>query len=290
MAEPLSTLTLLFGLTFVVGSMLSMGLSLTIKMIWQSMKSWKIVALSLTVNFLIIPIVVIGLTSLLPLPEDVKIGFIIISLAAGAPFLPKIAQFAKANIAFAVGLMTLLMVATVIVLPIALPFVLPGSEVSALAVAKPLVFLMLLPLGIALAIRQRYSSLAEQGAKLLNPLTTFSMVALIILVFITYWREIYSTVGTGAILFSTFFVALALALGYLLGTKDAGVKRVSSLSAGARNIAAGILVATVNFPDQPMIALTILVMSLVGLVFLMVAAGEWGRKASAQEAPGQKAS
>jgi BASS family bile acid:Na+ symporter len=285
LSEAASTLISLFGLLFVVGSMLSMGFSLTIQLIFQSLKNWKIVALALTTNFLIIPVVTIGLASFLPLPEDVRSGFYILSLAAGAPFLPKLAQFAKASIAFAVGLMTLLMVATVIVLPIILPFIIQGASISAWDIARPLILLMLLPLGIALVIRQRYESFAEHAAKLLNSVTTVSLLALLFLFFIVYWNGILSTFGTGAILFSIFFISFALAAGYLLSVKDPEIKRVSGLGAAQRNIAAGILVAAVNFADRPIVGITVLVISLVGLVFLMVSAGEWGRRKLARANP-----
>jgi BASS family bile acid:Na+ symporter len=40
------------------------------------------------------------------------VGLLLLGTAAGAPFLPKLAQIAKGNLAFAVGLMVLLMVVT----------------------------------------------------------------------------------------------------------------------------------------------------------------------------------
>ncbi len=155
----------LFGLLFVVGSMLAMGLSLTVGMIAKSLKNLKFVVLTLITNFVVIPIVTIGVISFVPMAEDVKIAFFILALAAGAPFLPKLAQFAKANIAIAVGLMTLLMVATVGVLPAILPLILTGVTVNPWDIVKPLVLLLLLPLGIALLIRQRYE---EFDSTLLN--------------------------------------------------------------------------------------------------------------------------
>jgi len=278
LSEVASALLPVFGLLFIVGSMLAMGFSLTIKMIAQPLKNWKIVVLALTANFVIIPIVIIGLGSILPLPADVRYGFFILALAAGAPFLPKLAQFAKANIAFAVGLMTLLMVVTIVILPIFLPLLVPGIGIDPLAIAEPLIFLMLLPLGIALAIRHRYEAVAEHVAKLLNPVTSFSMLALLFLLFVVYWNEILSTFGTGAILFSIFFITFSLAVGYFVSIKDTGIRQVSGLGAAQRNISAGILVAAVNFPGQPLVAITVLVISLVGLVFMIIAAGEWGRK------------
>jgi predicted Na+-dependent transporter len=45
-----------------------------------------------------------------------------------------------------------------------------------------------------------------------------------------------------------------------------------------RNISVGILVAAVNFADRPLVGVTILIVSLISLVFLMIAAGEWGRR------------
>jgi len=259
--------------------MLAMGLSLTVQMIAQPLKSPKTVVLALIGNFVVMPVVTIALLYALPLQEDIAIAFVVLALAAGAPFLPKLAQFAKADIAYAVGLMTLLMVATVVILPIFLPLLIPGISINPWDIVKPLLLLLLLPLGIGLLIRQRYEEFAKNAAKLLNSVTTVSLLALLFLFFIVYWDEILSTFGTGAILFSVFFIAIALVAGYLI-SPTAGARRVSSLGTAQRNISVGILVAAVNFADKPLVGVTVLIVSLVGLVFLMVTAGEWGRKTS----------
>ena len=64
----------------------------------------------------------------------------------GAPFLPKVSQIAKGNLAFAVGLMSLLIVVTVIYLPLVLPLLLPGVSIDAGQIALSLFGLMLVPL------------------------------------------------------------------------------------------------------------------------------------------------
>ncbi|MCW4025437.1 MAG: bile acid:sodium symporter [Candidatus Bathyarchaeota archaeon] len=286
MSEVGSILIPLFALVFVVGSMLAMGLSLTIQMIAKPLKKVKTVAFALFANFVVMPLVTIGVLSVLPLQEDIQIAFYILALAAGAPFLPKLAQFAKADIAFAVGLMTLLMVATVIILPIFLPLMLSGITINPWDIVRPLLFLLLLPLGIGLLVRQRYEEFAKHTAKLLNSVTTVSLLALLFLFFIAYWDAIISTFGTGAIAFSIFFIAFALVAGYLISPKETGIRRVSSLGTAQRNISVGILVAAVNFADQPLVGVTVLIVSLVGLVFLMVTAGEWGRKSQKEKQSG----
>lgn len=257
--------------------MLEVGFDLALQSIVQSLKNLKMVIFALVTNFVIIPIFVISVSSFLSLHEDVRIGFIILSLAAGAPLVPKLAQFAKANVAFAVALMTLLMVSTVIVLPLILPLIIPGVGITPLDVAIPLILSMLLPLGIALAIRHRHKRFAEIATKLLNPVTTLSLLTLLVLFFIAYWNAIIG-VGVLTILFSLFFISFALAIGYLLSTKDRGVKRVSALGAAQRNIAAGLLVALVDFADKPLVGVTVLVISIVDLILLMIVARVWGRK------------
>ena len=80
------------------------------------------------------------------LDETFGVGLLLLGCAAGAPFLPKLAELAKGNLAFAVGAMVLLMVVTVGYLPIVLPLLLPGVTVDPWNIARSLVLLMLLPL------------------------------------------------------------------------------------------------------------------------------------------------
>ena len=130
MTEIMETLATLSLLVFVIGSMASMGLSLKIKQIIEPLKDVKLVALALVANFVLVPIVAYLITLLLPLDESLEIGLILLATAAGAPFLPKLAEVAKGNMAFSVGLMVLLMVVTIIYLPIVLPLLLQGVAVN----------------------------------------------------------------------------------------------------------------------------------------------------------------
>jgi predicted Na+-dependent transporter len=277
-AELGDTLILILGLVFVVGSMMAMGLSLTVGKIVKPLKNWKFDVIMLLVNFALVPIVTIGLAAVISLPEDVKIGVIIMALAAGAPFVPKYVHFAKGDIALSVGVMTLLIMVSAIVLPVMLPLLLPGVEVSAWEIAKPLIFLMLLPLGIGLLIKSRYEQFAEHAAKLLISVTTLSVVLLLFLFFAVYWSDIVSAYGTGAIGFSVLFVLLALVIGYFAGGREKSSRQVLGISTAQRNIGAGLLIAEINFVDRPMVGITILILSIASMVVLMIVSGEWGRK------------
>ncbi|MDD1696347.1 MAG: hypothetical protein LUQ54_05560, partial [Methanoregula sp.] len=117
-------------LVFVITSMLGMGFSLTIPQIIAPLRNTRLVLMSLAANFIIVPILVLLIAWAVPLSEGLQIGLILTGMAAGAPFLPKLVQVAKGDMAFAAGLMVLMMVVTVAYLPIVLPFVLTGVQVN----------------------------------------------------------------------------------------------------------------------------------------------------------------
>ena len=143
-------------LIFVVSSMVAMGLGLTVREIVAPLRNARLLILSLLANFVLMPLVAVGLARVLRLDEPLGVGLLLLGAAAGAPFLPLLAQMAKGNLAFAVGLMVLELVVTVGYLPIALPLMIPGVAVSPVRIAGSLFLVMLLPLGIAMAVRARY--------------------------------------------------------------------------------------------------------------------------------------
>ena len=100
-------------LSFVVSSMLAMGAGLTLSLIAEPLRDVRLVALALLANFVVMPLGALGLAKVLSLDEPFGIGLLLLGCAAGAPFLPKLAELAKGNLAFAVGAMVLLMVVTV---------------------------------------------------------------------------------------------------------------------------------------------------------------------------------
>src|SRR4029434_8981818 len=142
-------------LSFVVSSMLAMGAGLTVSQIFQPLSNARLVMLALLANFVLMPAGAVALAKALLLDEPFGVGLLLLGCAAGAPFLPKLAELAKGNLAFAVGLMVLLMVVTVGYLPIVLPLLLPGVSVNPWEIARSLMLLMLLPLVIGLALKAR---------------------------------------------------------------------------------------------------------------------------------------
>src|SRR5262249_54834162 len=110
--------------------MTAMGLGLKVAEITAPLRNIRLVAMSLLANFVMMPLAAVVFTPALRLDEPLGVGLLLLGVAAGAPFLPMLAQIARGNLAFAVALMVLLMVVTVGYLPLVLPILLPGVSVN----------------------------------------------------------------------------------------------------------------------------------------------------------------
>ena len=127
-------------LVFVLSSMLAMGLGLKVAEIMAPLRNIRLVAMLLLANFVYHALGRRSLVRILRLDEPLAVGLLLLGVAAGAPFLPLLAQIAKGNLAFAVALMVLLMVVTVGYLPLVLPILLPGVCVNPMQIARSLIY------------------------------------------------------------------------------------------------------------------------------------------------------
>ncbi len=256
---------------FVVATMLSMGLALRVTQIIEPLKKPLLVVDVLVTNFLLIPLATLALVSFLPLNEGVKIGLIILSLSAGAPFTPKLAEIAKSNTALATAVMLLLMVATVLLLPLGLPLMIGGEvAVDSASIAKSLVIMMIIPLVIGLLIKAKAENFAATWQGRMVKLSNIALLLIIVLLAVLNGKAMLDIVGYGLVAV-ILFMLISLLVGYLAGGKVYEKRVVSSLAAAQRNISAALVVAAQNFKD-PEVTVTIIAVSVVGLFILLFSA------------------
>jgi len=263
---------------FVVSSTLGVGLSLTPAQILAPLKDIRIVGLTLVANFIAAPLIAFGLWRLLGLDEPLGVGLLLCGLAAGAPFLIKLAEFAKADTGLTVGVMTLLMITTVAYVPIVLPVFLEGSAVDPLAIASSLVILMLIPLAIGLFCRSRAPELASKVRPAIGLLSTVSMVLVVVLTIVANFREVLSVYGTRGILAAVVYTAVCAGIGWALVFFSATARPVLALGTAQRNAAAAFVVAGQNF-DDPRVTVMITVVLIAEFTMLIPFARFVARKA-----------
>jgi BASS family bile acid:Na+ symporter len=266
----IETIANLMTLVFVTGSMVSMGLSLTPAEITAPLANLRTVVLALAASFVVAPLAGWGIVLLTGLDGALATGLIVIAAAAGAPFLPKLVQAAKDDVATGVGLMVLLMAATVVILPLLLPWLLTGVVVDSWAIARSLILMMLLPLALALAARARYGAAVEPVQAVCAQAANVALIVLVGLLIVMNFRDMIGLVGSHGLIAALLFYVVVAAVGYLLGGP------VMALATAQRNISAAVVVAGQNFGID--VLTFIVTASLIGMLVLFPLAGEFGRR------------
>jgi BASS family bile acid:Na+ symporter len=263
---------------FVVSSTLSVGLGLTVPQILAPLRNVRLVALSLLANFVLAPIVAIGLARLLALEEPLEVGLLLVGLAGGAPFLLKLADLAKANMPFAVGLMVVLMVITVGYIPLVLPLLLTGVTVDPANIARSLIVMMLIPLGVGLALRAWLPAAAGRVRRFVAPVSSISMIFVVTLTTAGHLGSMVSILGSFGIVAALIFVAICFGLGWVLGGPGADTRGVLALGTAQRNTAAALVVAGQNFTDAKVVVMITVVMIISFAVLMPLARVLAGRR------------
>jgi BASS family bile acid:Na+ symporter len=275
-----SAIAALAGFLFIVSSMLAMGMSLTMAQILQPLRNVRLVFLALLANFVLTPLLAYVIIRVIPLEQSLQIGLVVLATAAGAPFLPKLVQGAKGNIAFGVGLMTLLMVVTIVYMPLVLPLLLPGVAINPWDIAKSLIVLMLIPLAIGLLFKSHSPDSAAHWAAVLNKISGLAILILLVVGLGLNVSNIIDLLGSLGLLALLLFIAGSLLIGLLLGGRDPAVRSVMGLGTAQRNVAAAILVSVQNFSDTNTVPF-VLVAAVLLLLVLLPTAKRMGARSNA---------
>jgi bile acid:Na+ symporter, BASS family len=266
-------------LVFVVTCMVTAGLGLAVRDVVAPLRRGRLVVFALVANFVVAPAIAWALTSIFALDRPYAIGLLLLGAAAGAPFLPKLAEFANGDIAFSVGLMLLLTVGTVIFLPIILPILVPGQSADTWPTLRSLILTMLLPLGIGMAVRGRSMRWSTRLRPVFAIASNISMVLAVVLLVGLNFDAVIATFGSGAVAVAILFVLILVAVGYVAGGPRTTTRSVLALGTGQRNVAAALIVATQNAADASVVVM-LLVATLAGLIFLLPAARWFARRAT----------
>lgn len=255
-------------LVFSVASMFSVGLSTAPERILRHLRDAGALARALIANFGLTPVLTLGILRLLPLERPLETGLLLLSTAAGAPFLIKLTEAAESRRGMSAALLVFLLPVTVVYMPLVVPRVVPGTTVDARAIAMPLVVAMLLPLAAGLVVHVRWN---EWAHRLQPRMQTLSTVALLVFIAATIWRNaaaIAELVSQGTAVLAGFLMIVgAFLVGYGLGGRQRQSCEILGLGTAQRNVAASMVVATQSFAS-PRVGAMVVVTSLITLATL----------------------
>ncbi len=284
MREMLASVMEVAVLVFAVSSMTSVGLGHEWRDIIGPLRDrWKVLR-ALVVNFVLVPVLALLVLHLLPLERPLAIGLFLVATAAGAPFLIKLAEAGASDVALSTALLVLLLPVTIVYMPIVVPLALPAAEVSAVAIAKPLVLAMLLPLAFGLVLRVYARSLALRLQPLASKLATAALLAIVAVQAFAYGPAIAAIFASPAIIAALVVIGGAFLIGYALGGPGRASKEVLGLGTSQRNIAAATVVATQAIGDPDTVSMVI-VTSLAAFALLFPVAGIMRTRKAEDAAP-----
>ena len=256
---------------FVVLSMLSAGLTLSLQRLAEQFKSPRLVVAALAANFVLVPLSAFLISKTVPFDQALSIALLLLATAGGAPMLPKLVEFARGNLAFAVGLMALLMVGTILTMPLVLPLLLPGVRINPWSIAKPLLLVVLPALAVGLGLRAYRTSLAEQLQPFFRFASNLALVLVIVLAVATNFSTAVSAATLSTVLAGAAFIVITFGIGFALGGPGADTRRVLALGTTQRSVSVAFLVAVQNFRGTNVVNL-LAILAVLALLFQVPAA------------------
>jgi len=255
-------------LVFVVSTMVAAGMSQPLSEVVAPLKRPLPVALALLINFGFAPLLALALTGVIPLQPAHATGILLLGTAAGAPFLPKLAELSLGSVGYSVALMVLMMGSSIIFMPIALPLIIPGLSADPWAIAKPLLVAMVIPLVAGFALPLSNAAWVPRLKSVMRTVSNVSLALLIVLMVGLNFKTLLTTIGSFAMGAYMLYLFALIGLGYLIGAVDRSTQTMFALGAGSRNIPACLVIASSSLSD-PAVTVMLIVAFIVSLVVLL---------------------
>jgi bile acid:Na+ symporter, BASS family len=222
---------------------------------------------SLLALLVIMPIIAIALTEAFAFRPSVEIVLIALAISPIPPILPGKEEKAGGHTSFALGIMAIAGLVSVVTVPAAVRLIgryfAQPFAMSSGAIAKIVLTSIVLPLAAGLLFRSIWPAVAARIVKPLALVATVMLVAGFLVIFAAAFRDVLALIGNGTILALAAFAAAGFAIGHWLGGPDREDRVALAFSTACRHPAIAMAVATANFPNERYLGATIILYLLV---------------------------
>lgn len=235
---------------FMVGNLMAIGLETDARAALAPLRDRHFLLAVMVVDWLFAPALAIVIVRALPMAEPYAVGLLLMSLAPAAPFLPMMVRRAGGDLSYTAAFMLVAALGTVLMMPLGVPVIVPGLSIEAWAVARPLLILLVPPMGVGMALRAVHRPAAEKVLTVVRPLASMATMLLLLAVAIRYAGGFVGTIGSFAIAGQLVYAIGLVVGGYLLAVGLPPARRsVVSLGACTRNLGAALAPLLVADPD-----------------------------------------
>jgi BASS family bile acid:Na+ symporter len=253
-------------LTYVVSGMLALGLSQTVRQIFEPLRNVRITISAVVASYILLPLLAVATSSLLGLDPSMRVGLLLIAMSAGAEIGPVLTAISNANVRLSGGILVMSIGITIIYIPLMLGVFFPDVHVPVGRLLLKLCLTIVAPLLLGLFIKSRSEKIAHAIEKYMHMISRVFVILLTFVVLLLYYKIIIGLFGTYTILAALIFVVGGFGIGYVLGLPERGTSLAMGYMHGARNASVAVIIAKDVFGDQPNVMLMIALVVLLILV------------------------
>ncbi len=258
---------------FMAGSLLDMGLRLDLAGAVRGLRDVRFVAYSLVWGFAVCPGLAYAITRVVPLDAPYALGLVLLGMAPCAPFVPMLVEKGKGDLGYTAAFMLLVSVGTVLCMPFTVPLLAKGLTASAWTIAKPLLIVVLIPMGVGVLFRRVADARASALQPLVKKLSGLAGLLFCVMCLYIYGKGLLGVAGELAVAAEVLFFVTISILTYWLGFGLRHDRRiVLSIGTTTRNLGA-CLVPLMSAPESDQRATLMVVLSLpimVGVSLLAI--------------------
>lgn len=262
-----------------VAMMLGAGLEIDWSRLLAALRDVGLLSRALLANFIIVPLLGVLLARVFALENYIAIGFLLMAIAPGVPFLVRAAgRQPGGSLGFAAELAFIMPALSIVTIPLTAHLIFSSGVIERPGVSGPIPFVpilitlvvfQLIPLVIGVLLADRWPQL---GQKLQRPLTlvfTIAVVALLAIIGPGLIKAVGAVYGSHGMLAMLALVLLSVAVGWLLGGPHHAYRRTLSIATALRNIGTCAVIATTAFP-RTVVAPTVLTYFIVQVLVTIV--------------------
>ena len=267
-----------------VGNMAGMGAQLAMAEALAALRNVRFIVMAVVWGWVLCPSFAYLLAKIIPMEQPYTIGLILLGMTPCAPFMPMMVRKARGDLGYTGALMLLAAIGTVAFMPFAVPRMVSGLTADAWVVGKPLLFFVLVPLLVGMAVKRFAEPVASRLYPLVKKTTDITTMVMLVAMAIVYGEDFIGAIGSYAIGTLVLFVGVVtLATDRLgFGLKQ-GQRSVLTIGMCTRNLGAAIAPLMTIKADSRSVVMVALGIP-VTLIFSFLAA-RWYASHAPQDEP-----
>jgi bile acid:Na+ symporter, BASS family len=250
--EPQQLILLAFQVSIVL-TVFGFGLQATSDDLLYLVRRPGLLGRSLLAMFLVMPVIAVTLALMFNLRRAVEIDVVALAISAVPPLLPGRGSRAGGHTSYALGLMVIVAVLSIVIVPAAVTLIgwLVGRSLALApgVVAQVVLTAIVVPVMAGMAFRAYLPAVANHLEKPLTIVALVILPAAVIALLVGTASAIWAIADSGTLLAMTVFVVAGLAIGHVLGGPEPDHAVVLALSTACRHPGIAIGIVAANFPD-----------------------------------------